>query len=99
MMGLFAFLLPKGKIKCYYFFIVIFGSIAIPGWILAAWYIGGDILDLVTNDDHGVVNIMAHVMGGLGGYLFGLAFLRRVRKDAEDIQYALDRHAFEKRFR
>ena len=99
MMGLFAYLLPKGRIRCYYFFIVIFGSIAIPGWILAAWYIGGDILDLITNDDHGVVNVMAHVMGGLGGYLFGLLFLRPVRKDAADIQYALDRQAFEKRIR
>ena len=99
MMGLFAYLLPKGKIKCYYFFIVIFGSIAIPAWMLAAWYIGGDVVRLLTNDDHGVVNVMAHVMGGLGGYLFGLAFLREIRKSAEDIQYSLDRQAFEKRFR
>lgn len=99
MMGLFAYLLPKAKIKCYYFFIIIFGSIAIPGWMLATWYIGGDLVQLIASDDHGVVNVMAHVMGGIGGYLFGLAFLREVRKDAEDIQYAVDRQAFEKRFR
>lgn len=99
MMGLFTYLLPKGKIKCYYFFIIIFGSIAIPAWILAVWYIGGDVVRLLTNDDHGVVNVMAHVMGGLGGYLFGLAFLREIRKSAEDIQYSLDRQALEKRFR
>jgi hypothetical protein len=37
-------------------------------------------------------------MGGIGGYLFGLAFLRDVRKDAQDIQYSFDRQAFEKRF-
>jgi membrane associated rhomboid family serine protease len=99
MMGLFAYLLPKGKIKCYYFFIVIFGSVAIPGWMLAAWYIGGDLINLITNDDHGVVNVMAHVMGGIGGYLFGLVFLREIRKDAREIQYDLDRQAFETRFR
>ncbi len=99
MMGLFAYLLPKGKIKCYYFFVVIFGSIAIPGWMLATWYIGGDVVRLISNDDHGVVNVMAHVMGGLGGYLFGLAFLREARKDAQDIQYDFDRQAFEKRMR
>jgi membrane associated rhomboid family serine protease len=98
MMGLFAYLLPKGKIKCYYFFIIIFGSIAIPGWMLATWYIGGDLISLISNSDHGVVNVMAHVMGGIGGYLFGLAFLRDVRKDAQDIQYSFDRQAFEKRF-
>ena len=63
MMGLFAYLLTKGKIKCYYFFFIIFGSIAIPGWMLAVWYIGG--------------------------YLFGLAFLREIRKDAAHIQETL----------
>jgi len=99
MMGLFAYLLPKGKIRCYYFFIIIFGSIAIPGWMLASWYIGGDVIQLLARDDHGVVNVMAHVMGGIGGYLFGLAFLRKIRASAEDIQYAFERQAFEKRMR
>lgn len=99
MMGLFAYLLPKGKIRCYYFFIIIFGSIAVPGWILAAWYIGGDIVELFANEDHGIVNVMAHVMGGLGGYLFGVAFLGDIRKDAEHIQEDFDRQAFENRFK
>lgn len=99
MMGLFAYLLPHGKIKCYYFLIVIFGSIAIPGWILAAWYIGGDIVTLLTEDDYGTVNVMAHVMGGIGGYLFGLLFLRDVRRDAVHVQDTLERAGFEKRLR
>lgn len=99
MMGLFAYLLPKGKIKCYYFFIIIFGSVAIPGWMLAAWYIGGDVVQLFAYDDHGVVNVMAHVMGGLGGYLFGAAFLGDIRRDAEHIQVGFERQAFEKRFK
>jgi len=99
MMGLFAYLLPHGKIKCYYFFIIIFGSIAIPGWMLAAWYIGSDIVTLLTEDDYGTVNVMAHVMGGIGGYLFGLLFLREVRKDAVHVQDTLERAGLEKRLR
>ena len=99
MMGLFAYLLPKGRIKCYYFFIIVFGSIAIPGWMLATWYIGGDIIKLFAYEDHGVVNVMAHVMGGLGGYLFGAAFLRDIRRDAEHMQDDFERQAFEKRFK
>ena len=45
-MGMFAYLLPRGKIRCYYWFFVVFGSVAVPGWILAGWYIGGDIYQL-----------------------------------------------------
>lgn len=99
MMGLFAYLLPRGKIKCYYFFIVIFGSVAVPAWMLTAWYLGGDIFTLLTREDFGSVNVMAHVMGGLGGYLFGLLLLREIRKDAEHAQDALDRLEAERRFR
>ena len=99
MMGLFAYLLPRGKIKCYYFFIVIFGSIAVPGWMLTAWYLGGDIFTLFTRDNYGTVNVLAHVMGGLGGYLFGLLFLREIRRDAEHTQDALERVERERRFR
>ena len=82
MMGLFAYLLPRGKIRCYYWFIVIFGSIAVPGWILAAWYIGGDIYQLFTRDEYGGVNVLAHVTGGVAGYLYGLLFLRKAREAA-----------------
>ena len=70
-----------------------------PGWMLASWYIGVDIFTFFAYDDHGIVNVMAHVMGGVGGYLFGLAFLRKIRKDAAHIQDAFARAKFEKRFR
>lgn len=99
MMGLFAYLLPYGKIRCYYFFIIIFGSVAIPGWVLVAWYLGSDVLALLTEDDYGMVNVMAHVMGGLGGYLFGILFLGDVRKKALAVQADLDWRERERRLR
>jgi len=97
MMGLFAYLLPKGKIRCYYWFIIIFGSVAIPAWALALWYIGGDIYTLFTTDDHGMVNVMAHVTGGIAGYLFGIIFLQKVRADTRMMQEHANREALRAR--
>jgi len=91
MMGLFAYLLPRGKIRCYYWFIVIFGSVAVPGWILAVWYIGGDMLQLFSSDDHGAINVLAHVAGGISGFFYGFFFLKGPRLLAENLQKDLDK--------
>jgi membrane associated rhomboid family serine protease len=93
MIGMFAFLLPHGRIRCYYWFVIFIGSIAVPAWALALWYIGGDIYKLFAYDDHGIVNVMAHVSGGIAGYLFGLIFLRGLRWQMRHQQGELDRHA------
>lgn len=93
MMGLFTYLLPRGNIRCYYWFIVIFGSIAIPAWALTLWYVGGDIYRLFANESNGVVNVMAHVTGGISGYLFGVLFLRKAKVRAKDLQFDLDMNA------
>lgn len=90
MMGLYTYLLPRGKIRCYYWFIVIFGSIAVPAWALTAWYLGGDIYRLFAVEDNGIVNVMAHVAGGLAGYLFGFAFLKKAKERALDLQLEID---------
>lgn len=81
MMGLYAFLLPAGRIRCYYWFIIIFGSIAVPAWALAVWFIGRDIYHLFANVDTGMVDVMAHVSGGAAGYLYGAIFLRSRRRE------------------
>jgi membrane associated rhomboid family serine protease len=80
MIGLNAYLLPSAKIRCYYWFIVIFGSVAVPAWALAIWYIGWDVYNLFANADNGMVDVMAHVTGGSAGYLYGIAFLRAKRR-------------------
>lgn len=94
MMGLFAYLLPWGKIRCYYWVIVIFGSIAVPGWLLAIWYIGGDIYQLFTRDEYGGVNVLAHVAGGVTGYFYGFFFLKKARSHAAESQRKLEMTAF-----
>ena len=90
MMGLFAYLLPRGKIRCYYWLIVIIGSIAVPSWILALWYIGGDIYRLFATDDHGAINVLAHVAGGVSGFLYGFFFLKGSRMLAANLQRDMD---------
>lgn len=97
MMGLFAYLLPRGKIRCYYWIIIFFGSVAIPAWVLALWYIGGDIYTLFSTEDHGMVNVMAHVTGGVAGYLFGIVFLQEVRAETRMMQAEADRMALRAR--
>jgi membrane associated rhomboid family serine protease len=83
MIGLYAYLLPSGSIRCYYWFIVIFGSVAVPAWALAVWYIGWDVYNLFANVDNGVVDVMAHVTGGAAGYLYGITFLRARRREIQ----------------
>lgn len=90
MMGLYSYLLPRGRIRCYYWFIVIFGSIAVPAWALTLWYVGGDVYRLFAHDEHGMINVMAHVTGGIAGYVFGLLFLSKAKAAAQDLQFELD---------
>ena len=84
--GLNAYLLPSGTIRCYYWFIVFFGSVAVPAWALAIWYIGWDIYNLFANVNIGVVDVMAHVTGGAAGYLYGVAFLRGKRQEIREMR-------------
>ena len=90
MMGLYSYLLPRGKIRVFYFFIIIFGSVAVPAWALTLWYVGGDIFALFAYDDHGMINVMAHVTGGIAGFLFGIIFLQKAKKRALELQVDLD---------
>lgn len=98
MIGLSAYLMPRGRIRCYYWFIIIFGSVALPVWTLALWYLGGDIYTLFAYDEHGTINVMAHVTGGIGGYLIGVLFLKKARLEAQGVQMTIDRAAFKPRF-
>ena len=91
MIGAFAFLLPRGQMLCGYWFLVFIGKVAVPVWALALYFIGGDIYQLITSDDHGMVNVLAHVTGGIGGFLFGLAFLQKTRWEMKVMQSEIAR--------
>ena len=82
-MGLFMFLAPTVNIKHGFWFILIFWRIfrfSIPVWILVLFYIGFDAYKLITLENWQGINLIAHVGGGIVGYLFGFLFLRSKKK-------------------
>ena len=78
-------------------FLLIFFNIAALV-ALALWYVGGDIFALFAYDDHGVINVMAHVTGGIAGFLFGIVFLRKAKRRALELQADLDGTQYTPRF-
>lgn len=76
--GTFAYLMPTTKIRCFLWFIWIFKVLTIPAWILAFWYIGWDVYALYHTSDSNV-NYIAHVSGGVIGFMAGLLLLRNSR--------------------
>ena len=102
MIGLSAYLMPKAKIRVFIWWFTFARNIYISAWILAIWYIGWDAWDLLTSSNHGGVNLIAHVSGGITGYLIGFFWLKETYDDtrdelADEIEYQrsqrADRHS------
>jgi membrane associated rhomboid family serine protease len=76
MIGLSAFLMPRARIRTFFWFLFFARTISVPAWLLAAWYIGWDTAYLFTEGNGGGTNLVAHVAGGFTGYLLGWWWLR-----------------------
>ncbi len=76
MIGLFAAVMPDKKIWVFVWILIYFKNINIPAWILAAWYIGWDALDLILGTGDPAINLVAHVIGGITGYALGYFWLK-----------------------
>ena len=81
MMTMLAYFMPTAKIRCFYWFIIKVGTVAISAWILALFFVGFDIYKLITQEEMGAVNLVAHVSGALIGLAFAAIFFRRQRRD------------------
>lgn len=79
MIGLFVFLIPTARIRCFFWFIIIFRILRIPAWILAMWYIGWDLYQLYVAQSGTNINLVAHVSGALIGLAIGVIFYRNNR--------------------
>jgi len=80
-MTMLTFFMPTAKIRCFYWFFVKIGTVAISAWILALFFVGFDVYKLLSQDEMGAVNLVAHVSGALIGLTFASVFFRRQRRE------------------
>jgi len=83
MIGFSAYMMPWAKIRTFFWFLHIVRFYSIPAWILAGWYIGWDVYELFSRTENGGVNFLAHVSGGLVGYLMGYFFFKKEKEAAK----------------
>jgi len=81
MIGIFAYLMPTVKIRCFFWFLMFIRFFSIPAWILAIWFIGWDIYGQLVLSETSNTNFISHLSGAAIGFLFGLLFLRRLKEE------------------
>ncbi len=85
MMALFTFFLPTGRIKCFYWILIKIGTVSIPAWLLTLWFVGFDTYTLITQEEQSGVNLVYHVSGAVIGFMIGIIFLRRRRRQIPEL--------------
>jgi len=82
--GLSAYLMPKARINTLIWFILPITRVAIPAWFLAIWFVGFDAWELLSEGMNHGINLVAHVSGGVAGYLIGLWFFKQRKEDVAE---------------
>jgi len=77
MMGLYAALMPKKKIRLFVWLLTYIRNWYVPAWVLVAWYIGLDFIDLILGTGNASINLIAHVSGGVTGFLIGYFIIKK----------------------
>ncbi|MCB0055612.1 MAG: rhomboid family intramembrane serine protease, partial [Caldilineaceae bacterium] len=84
-MGTAAFLAPRARVNTVLFSGMIGWRLAIPAWVLTAFFVAGDMLDLFGGGmQDSSVNFLSHVTGGLAGFLGACAFLGTIKRRHQD---------------
>lgn len=79
MIAILSYFMPTSKIRCFYWFLIKIGTVGISTWILALLYIGLDTYTLITQEEMGSINLVAHVSGAAIGFLFAMTLFRRYK--------------------
>ena len=82
MIALFAYFLPTGRVRCFLWLFFLVRTIAIPAWILAAFYIGQDIYSLLWSTGTSNTDFTSHVAGAVFGFLAGSLVFQEAKEDA-----------------
>lgn len=80
-----AVMMPFARIRCFFWFVVVFKVFRIPAALLALWYISWDIYGMKQLGETSYINYVAHVSGAAIGALLGayyLVFKREKLKEA-----------------
>lgn len=68
-------MMPSVKIRCFFWFIVIFRIFRVPALLLAIWYVGWDIYEMNQLENTSYINYVAHVSGAIIGAMFGIYYV------------------------
>ncbi len=82
--GLSAYLMPHARIRVFWWYIVFWKTLYIRAWIVALFFIGIDAWKMFTLDDFQGTNLVAHVAGGIAGYLYGFFWLTERKQEIAD---------------
>jgi len=84
LIGLSAYLMPKARIRVFWWYIVMWKILYVPAWVMAIMYIGVDAWTMFNASDYGNINLLAHVSGGCAGYLYGYFWLGERRAEIQE---------------
>jgi len=85
MISIFIALMPRAKVRCIFWFIVIFRRISLPAWILGIWNIAWDIVQLSYSFHQSGINFVAHISGALFGVALGLWLFSNTKDGIREI--------------
>lgn len=86
MIGLSGYLVPDVRIRTFVWVLHFARNVYLPAGLLAVWYIGWDAWYMITDTGSSGTNFIAHVFGGVSGYLIGrFWFADRKQEIAEEV--------------
>ncbi|MEA1888155.1 MAG: rhomboid family intramembrane serine protease [Pseudomonadota bacterium] len=81
MTGLAAYVAPRVRIRTFIWFFFYVRNHSIPAWVLAGWFVGWNIWDMLTDDGYSGINFVAHVSGAFAGFFAGWLLMQKERKE------------------